>query len=444
MSSGFWINFNPAANNVLSNLGTVNNQVQQESQVMSTGNTVNSASDNPAAYAISQNMIMNSNGLNVAVQNAQQGTAMLQTATGAQQQVLGILQSMNQLATQAAQSGTQTVSDRAGLQLEMNSLANEVNSITNQTQYNGLNILSGQFSNASGVSGSTVTLQVGADQGQTISFNIQGTDVNSLNVAGKRATTANSYTAASSTGVSGGVTGMASTSIASSTVSVGSNTILESGNYELKFSGNYNNSGTLTSGTVQLEIAGTGSASGTYETIGNALSVTGGNMGTTVTVGDAATGAAVSFKLGSLKTASMTATSPTSGTYSQTDKFALSGTASVSGKASNGFQASNSVVGLNILTQSSASNAISKIHDAISKVTAQEEQLGAVQNRLTTTVSDLNNTSQNLNSANHTIIGANMAQEQSKFAQSQVLEQAGISVLAQVNQQPSMILKLLS
>lgn len=443
MSSGFWINFNPSANNVLSNMNTINNQIQQESQVMSTGNSVNNAADNPAAYAISQNMIMNSNGLNVAVQNAQQGTAMIQTATGAQQQVLGILQTMNQLATQASQSGTQTVSDRAGLQLEMNSLANEINSITNQTQYNGLNILSGQFSTATG--GQTATLQVGSDQGQTISFNVSATDVNSLGVAGVAATGSTGYT--STTAATTGISGFTSSNLTSSTSSLVpvTNSILETGSYQVVFNGNYaavsgsSTSGSLQSGTLQLQIK---DSNGTWENVGNAVAVTAGTA--SVTVGDSASGAAVNFTFNSTTYGSVTmSTAGGTGTISQADSFSLTGTATTPGTDSNNWTASTNVVGLNVLTQSSAANAITQIHNAISQVTAQEEQLGAVQNRLSATISDLNNTSSNLSSANQTIIGANMAKEQSQFAQSQVLEQAGISVLSQVNQQPAMILKLL-
>lgn len=446
MSSGFWINFNPAANNVLSNLSNVSQQVQQESQVMSTGNAVNSAADNPAAYAISQNMQMESNGLNVAVQNAQQGVAMLQTATGAQQQVLGILQTMSQLATQAAQSGTQAVSDRAGLQLEMNSLAQEVNSITNQTQYNGLNILSGQFSTATG--GSTVTLQVGANAGQTIGFNIAGTDANSLGVAGIAAGSTSAYTAGTPT--QSGVTLTATGNLI--TVQSLSGSILETGNYRVVFSGSYATSSTGTAsstitgdlnGTLQLQIQDGNS----WSNVGSATTVTSGSTGT-ITLGDAAAGASmqVTFNTTDYGTGTIATDAngnAVTGTVGQTDTLTLTGTATTPGTQSNNWTSSTNVVGLNILTQSSASDAITAIHNAIGTLTAQEEQLGAVQNRLNYTISDLNNTSSNLQTANSVIVGANMAQEQTQFAQSQILEQAGISVLSQVQQQPGMILKLL-
>lgn len=443
MSSGFWINFNPAANTVLNNLSSVNQQIQQESQVMSTGNMVNSASDNPAAYAISQNMQLESTGLNTAVQNAQQGVAMLQTAAGAQQQVLGILQTMNQLATQAAQSGTQTVSDRAGLQNEMNSLAQEINSITNQTQYNGLNVLSGMFSNATGAS--AVTLQVGASQGQTIQFNIGATDAQTLGVAGEQATSYTGYASVAGSVSNTGLTGTLPTgSLASgSSLSLSSNTILENGDYQIVFNGSYytgsGTTGSLTQGTLQLQIS---NGNGTWENVGTATQVTAGSA--TVTVGDKNTGADVTIDFNSTAFGTATlSTAATTGTYSQTDKFSLTGSVATSGTANNGWQAQSNVVGLSILSQNGASQAITQIQNAIETLTAQTEQVGAVQNRLSATISDLQNTSSNLETANHVIVGANLAQEQAQFAQSQILEQGGISVLAQVNQQPALLLKLL-
>jgi flagellin len=70
--------------------------------------------------------------------------------------------------------------------------------------------------------------------------------------------------------------------------------------------------------------------------------------------------------------------------------------------------------------------------------------LGAIQNRFTAAVSNLTSTAQNLTQANSTIVDANFAQETANLTQDQVLEQAGISVLAQANQEPQLILKLLS
>jgi flagellin len=69
--------------------------------------------------------------------------------------------------------------------------------------------------------------------------------------------------------------------------------------------------------------------------------------------------------------------------------------------------------------------------------------LGAVQNRFTSAVQNLTTTSQNLSQSRSTLVDANFAQETANLTQAQVLEQAGISVLAQANQEPQLILKLL-
>jgi flagellin len=70
--------------------------------------------------------------------------------------------------------------------------------------------------------------------------------------------------------------------------------------------------------------------------------------------------------------------------------------------------------------------------------------LGAIQNRFTAAVGNLQSTAQNLTQSRSTIQDADFAAETAKLTQSNVLQQAGISVLAQSNQQPQLILKLLA
>jgi len=98
----------------------------------------------------------------------------------------------------------------------------------------------------------------------------------------------------------------------------------------------------------------------------------------------------------------------------------------------------------NVLTVQGANNTIAAVDSALSTVSAFQSQLGAIQNRFTAAVSNLTSTAQNLTQANSTIVDANFAQETANLTQAQVLEQAGISVLAQANQEPQLILKLLS
>jgi flagellin len=97
----------------------------------------------------------------------------------------------------------------------------------------------------------------------------------------------------------------------------------------------------------------------------------------------------------------------------------------------------------NVLTVADANSTISSVDAALATVSQFQSQLGAIQNRFTAAVSNLQSTSQNLTQSRSTIEDANFAQETANLSQAQVLEQAGISVLAQANQEPQLILKLL-
>jgi flagellin len=104
----------------------------------------------------------------------------------------------------------------------------------------------------------------------------------------------------------------------------------------------------------------------------------------------------------------------------------------------------NTLANANVLTVSGANKTIAAVDSALATVSAFQSQLGAIQNRFTAAVSNLTSTAQNLTESRSTIEDANFAQETANLTQAQVLEQAGISVLAQANQEPQLILKLLS
>ncbi len=86
---------------------------------------------------------------------------------------------------------------------------------------------------------------------------------------------------------------------------------------------------------------------------------------------------------------------------------------------------------------------IKGIDEAIDTVSALAGEFGAVQDRIQYTEANLETYSQNLASAQSGIVDVNMAAEMTNFTKLQVLEQAGISVLAQANAQPQAVLKLL-
>jgi flagellin len=98
---------------------------------------------------------------------------------------------------------------------------------------------------------------------------------------------------------------------------------------------------------------------------------------------------------------------------------------------------------IDISTFEGATAAITAIDNAIGQVASQRADLGAIQNRLESTVSNLQVTSENLNSANSRIQDADFAAETAELSRTQVLQQAGISVLAQANAAGQQVLSLL-
>ena len=86
---------------------------------------------------------------------------------------------------------------------------------------------------------------------------------------------------------------------------------------------------------------------------------------------------------------------------------------------------------------------LTKLTEAISKVTAAAGEFGAVQDRIQYTQSNLEVYSQNLDSAVSALVDVNMATEMTNFTKDEVLQQAGVAILAQANQLPNATLKLL-
>jgi flagellin len=179
--------------------------------------------------------------------------------------------------------------------------------------------------------------------------------------------------------------------------------------------------------TIALGAAGTAGAGATAGTAGAAATGTG--FGTVVA---GATAGTAQVNTGSV-------------TLSANSNIVLAGTDTTNiGQASGIISLNtNALSGQNVLTVTGANATISAVDAALQTVSAFNSQLGAIQNRFTAAVSNLTSTSQNLSQARSTLQDTNFAAETANLTQSNVLEQAGISVLAQANQQPQLILKLL-
>ena len=164
-------------------LNNVNNSLTTTYQRLSSGMRINSAKDDAAGLQIADRLTSQINGLNQGNRNASDGIALAQTMEAGMDEISGMLQKMRTLTVQAA-NGTNTAEARKALGKEMESLANEVTRIATKTTFAGKTILNGQIAgsifgdpaqaggnNPAGATG-TMTLQVGSNKGDTISFSV--------------------------------------------------------------------------------------------------------------------------------------------------------------------------------------------------------------------------------------------------------------------------------
>jgi flagellin len=88
-------------------------------------------------------------------------------------------------------------------------------------------------------------------------------------------------------------------------------------------------------------------------------------------------------------------------------------------------------------------NALDAVDNALQSVSSERANLGAIQNRLQSTIDNLSINVENLSAANSRILDADFAAETAELSRTQVLQQAGISILAQANAAPQQVLALL-
>ena len=112
-------------------------------------------------------------------------------------------------------------------------------------------------------------------------------------------------------------------------------------------------------------------------------------------------------------------------------------------KPTSGGGAGSSVTGLNVMSASSATDAIKSIDNALEQVSQSRANLGAYQNRLIATVNNLTNVATNTEASKSRIMDTDYSKETTNLARSQIIQQAATAMLAQANQAPQMVLSLL-
>ena len=475
------INTNVMSLNAQRNLGQSQGALAKSMQRLSSGLRINSAKDDAAGLAISDRMTAQIRGLNQAGRNANDGISLAQTAEGALQESTNILQRMRELSVQSA-NDTNTTSDRTSINAEVTQLKSELDRIAQTTQFNGKTLLDGTMSNA--------TFQVGANAGdnQTIKFSIASARSANLGSAATAVSSAQTGTAVTGALVAGDVVvngtdigvvaqdaklmsdkinvEVSGATTASNAVKFTFSDLTDSAgadgskiNFKLdvtigatKSSLDHtvtNDGDTLTAAGLQAalqskldtDLGGAGKAlvtvSGQDITITTADSEAGSNIkleGATATNSDGGTGIAgadLQTTYGTISTTGSASLSLSGNGLAKAGLNALTGTSTVT------------MTNVDVSTRDGATTAIASIDLALKAVDESRGSLGAVQNRFESTIANLQNVSENLSSARSRILDADIAQETSAMTKQNILQQAGVSILAQANQAPQLALSLL-
>ena len=158
------INQNIAAINAWRNLGMTDRAMGKTMEKLSSGLRINRAADDAAGLAISERMRSQVNGLDRAVANAQDGISLIQTAEGALDETHAALHRVRELTIQAGNEVNEG-GDVSKIQDEVEQLLAEIERIANTTEFNTKNLLD--------TDDNTITLQIGANEGQTMQISLQ-------------------------------------------------------------------------------------------------------------------------------------------------------------------------------------------------------------------------------------------------------------------------------
>ena len=164
---GLRINTNIPALNATRQLNRTMLRMSKSLERLSSGLRINTAADDAAGLAIAEGFRSQVLGNRVAQRNSQDGISLVQTAEGVLSETTNILQRIRELAVQSS-SGTVSDSNRAALQSEVTQLIEQLDDIAADTEFNGVSLLTG--------TPATITIQAGAQIGQTLAISLTGAD----------------------------------------------------------------------------------------------------------------------------------------------------------------------------------------------------------------------------------------------------------------------------
>jgi flagellin len=446
-------------------------------QRLSTGLRINSGEDDPAGLIASQQLKSEIAGISQAVSNSQRANNVIATAEGALNEVSSLLQSIKGLTVQAANSGAMSSDEIAANQLQLDSAVQSITRISETTTFAGLHLIDGSLSYlTSGLDSNAIQAldisqaNLGSNTSMPVQVNVL-TSAQQANLEFGASSIAKSVTL-EVTGNNGTQTLTFTSGTAASAIAYAINTTSDSTGVVAKM----NNTANTASG-IAFASTGFGSKSfvtvaaqaGTFATTdvkGNAQTrVVGRDAVATVngalTVGDGlqlklnTSSLDLDMTLGKNFGAGKTSFAITGGgalfqlgaqvaSNQQVSIGIQSVAASKLGNGDVGLLSDIVTGGKSSLVSGQAAAASQIIDTAINQVSVLRGRLGAFQqDTLDTNINSLNVALENVTSANSSIADADFAAETANLTRSQILVQAGTSVLSTANSSPQTVLSLL-
>ena len=373
------INYNVSA--VVANAAlTVNEKkFNVSTERLSTGYKVNHAKENPSGIAIAKRMNAQLKGLSQSKDNASTAVSVVSTAEGALTDIQSMIQRMNELSVQAA-TGTKTDSDRESIQAEIKELKEEIERMKNDTEFNGKKLLNGDCDLKGYADAKGIKVSYYSDETPVANYKFSLVNPIPLDQDGNVDLKDGSVTLLQDGSEN------AFPKDAKITYDGDKVTVTAANEFEITFKVDKNVTTTSQDGSISLDITG----------IGAMRVQIGANEGQVL---------AIRIPEVSL------------------DTLGLSD--------------------IDISTQEGAQRAIELSKQANAYISSVRSRIGAYENRLEHTQSSLGVTEENVTSAFSRIMDTDMAEEMTEYANQQVLNQAGISVLTQANQRPAEVLQLL-
>jgi flagellin len=471
---GMFVNTNVRSLNTQRSLNYSTKELDRSFQRLASGKRINSAKDDAAGLSISTRFTAQIRGLGAAIRNTNDGISLVQTVEGALQEFMALLQRMRELSVQAA-NDINTRKDRESINFEMDSLIRELDRIADTTLFNDKKVLSGDFMQG--------FFHVGAKANDVVEVNVRDARAKSLGRSAIKQTAVVSTNALDringdilingvtiratsvvddklSTSYRNGsaISKAAAINNATNFTNVSARVLATEANTNADIQGGdltntsfiEINGVTLTTFTVAADdadhelknqinaVADETGVLATYDENSRLVLSASDGRNIEVRVSDAAAGAVTGLTSG-VSTGSLE--------FSSAEQFRVSGGQvdyiGLAGDQIVGVDSLASISTVNVLTRAEANNTITIVDRALEQLSGDRSSYGALLNRLESTANNLSNISENASQARSRIQDTDFAAESASLARAQVLQQAGVSILAQANQSPQLATQLL-